>query len=313
MLNNLTGDGFFQEIVQDEIKDHLRKEVRRVVIFLGGNDLEKRYSRLYNSDNPQPIIDRIYNNLRDIVAYVKRRNASLQIVLVNVPHIGATPKIKEEHGTNPTNVAFTIEGLNTRLAQLARDQGIGYADVYQITKNMLDGRPFCISGVRFIDESDNDGDKFHLWLGGTLSADFHPNTNGQTRVANTILRAFNKSYNAGITPLGDTEILQNLLNIDPDRSFADWIACYEPGNLAGPTDDLDGDGRDNMSEFVFDTDPTRADSPFITSPSSYQIDYRPRLRSSRTFTLNVETSTDLLTWATAPASELTEQPLGKIR
>ena len=68
-----------------------------------------------------------------------------------------------------------------------------------------------------------------------------------------------------------------------------------------------------MSEFVFDTDPTLIDAPLVTSPSPYQIDYRPRLRSSDTFTLSVETSTDLRTWATVPASELTEQPLGIMR
>ena len=316
MLDNLTGDGFFQEIAQDEIKDHLRKDVSRVVIFLGGNDLEERYDRLYNNVDPDPVINRIYNNLVEIVALVKRRNPNLQVVLVNVPHIGATPKIKDEYGTNPENVALVtaaIEGLNDQLAALAHSEGIGYADVYRFTKDLLDGQPFCISGVRFLDESSDNAGKFYLWLGGSLSADFHPNTNGQARVANAIIAAFNQRYNAGITPLGDTEILREFLSIDPDRSYEDWIACYEPGNLAGPTDDLDGDGRDNMSEFIFDTDPTLRDAPLVTSPAPYQIDYRPRLRSSSTFTLNVETSTDLKTWNTVPASELTEQPFGVMR
>lgn len=316
MLDNLTGGGFFQEIAQDEIKDHLRSEVSRVVIFLGGNDLEKRYSRLYNNNDPEPVMNLIYNNLQEIVSFVKRRNSQLQIVLVNAPHIGATPKIKDEHGTDPAKVAFVsdlIEGLNVRLAQLARDEGIGYADVYQITKDMVDGRPFCISGVRFLDESNDNAGKFYLWLGGPLGGDFHPNTNGQARVANAIIEAFNRRYDAGIVPLGDTEILQSLLSIDPDRSFEDWIACYEPGELGRPQDDLDNDGRDNLNEFVFDTDPTRPDTARVTCPSPYEIDYRLRLRSSANFTARVETSTDLKTWVPASANELSEQPFGKMR
>ena len=317
MLDNLTGDGFFQEIAQDEIKDHLRKEVNRVVIFLGGNDLEEKYRRLYNNDPlTQQIMDRIYNNLSEIVRYVKRRNANLEIVLVNVPHIGATPKIQKEHGTDLVNVAYAtaaIEGLNTRLAQFARDEGIGHADVYRITKDLLDDKPFCISGVRFLNESNNNAGKFYLWLGGTLGAEFHPNTNGQALVANAIIEAFNEHYDAGIVPLGGTEILQELLSIAPDRSFEEWAVCYDLAPLDAPFADADGDGWDNLTEFVFDTDPSKADLPFVRAETPYQLHYRPRVRASEHFTVRLETSTDLISWNPVASETLTDESFGTVR
>ena len=316
MLDNLTGDGFFQEIAQDEIKDHLRKEVDRVVIFLGGNDMDNRYRSLYANEDPTPIMNRVYENIESILNLVKRRNPDLEIVIANVPHIGATPKTKKEHGTDPVRVGHVttaIRDLNERLAQLARSEGVGYADIFAITMDLLEEKPFCISGVRFQDDSDADADKLFLWLAGTLADEFHPNTNAQAVVANAIIKAFNAQYNAEITPLGGTEILSELLNIEPDRAFEEWISCYEPGALNGPWDDLDGDGRDNFSEFVFDTHPSLPDLAPIHCPQPYQIDYRPRRRASPHFTLRLETSTDLRNWSTSSTADVTEQPFGSYR
>ncbi len=315
MLDNLTDDGFFQEIAQDEIKDQLRKEVDRVVIFLGGNDMRNGYRRLYENDEPDQYTNRVFNNIQSILNWVRARNANLEIVLANVPHIGATPLIKEDYGTDPAKVANAtgaISRLNQRLATLAQEVGVGYADVFRITTDLLEEKPFCISGVRFLDESNNNAGKFYLWLGG-IGGDFHPNTNGQTAVANAIIKAFNDTYDAGIVPLGGTEILSEILGIESNRSFEDWIACYEPGALGNPWDDLDRDGYDNFTEFAFDMDPTRLDALPITSTAPYQVTFRPRLRTSEHVAWRFETSTDLANWSPAPPASLTETAFGRYR
>lgn len=313
MLDNLTGDGFFQKIAQEELEDQLEDEVNRVVIFLGGNDVDKEYDRLYAGEETDDITNAIYGNLVEILHWVKSRNPSLDIVLVNVPHVGATPKVKKEHGTNPENVAnvtAALSDLNKRLEQFAREENIGYADIFTITTDLLEEKPFCISGVPFIDESHSNAAKFYLWLGGALADEFHPNTNAQAVVANTIVSAFNRHFEAGITPLGGTEILGELLDIEPDRSFEEWIACYELGDQAGAGADGDHDGWDNFMEFVFDMDPTKRDAPPLTVTGPYQVTFRPRLRQSEHFSWTVETSTGLEDWTPTPASALAEAPFG---
>jgi hypothetical protein len=96
LLDKLTSGNFFDEIVQDEIKDQLRGDADPVVIFLGGNEVENKYGRLCEGDENVQITNSIFNNLKSILNWVKSksRRADLPIVLVTIPHVGAKPKVK---------------------------------------------------------------------------------------------------------------------------------------------------------------------------------------------------------------------------
>ncbi len=313
MLDTLTGDGFFEEEAQEEITDHLKDEVKRVVIFLGGNDVDEFYRRLYENDRPERVIDRIYDRLEAILKWVKRRNDELEIVLVNVPHIGATPRVQDRFPTDAEKTGYvtqSLEILNHRLKTLAESEDVGYADVFQITLDLLEDKPFCISGRRFRNEASDSDERLFLWLGGSLANEFHPNTAGQAAVANAIIAAFNAKYRAGILPLAGTEILGGLLELETDVSYQSWIACYADDESAMPEADPDGDGSDNLTEFVLDTNPIlTSDQPrFILGKRTLR--YRPRVRESSYFRLILEESTDFESWASVPGAVITREPYG---
>lgn len=314
MWDRLTDDGFFNDFAIDKLEDQLRKEAERVVIMLGGNDVENKYQRLYIGDGNQRIIDRIYLNLERTIDWVQRRKRGLQITLVNVPHVGATPKVRQEFPdpANTQRVTDSLQELNTRLAELAREKGIAYADIFTFTLDIIEQKPFCISGQRFRDAADGGADRTYLWLGGTLADDFHPNTIGQAVMANAVIDAFNTRYESNIDPLGGSEILSDIVGIRAARTYTEWATCYDLGSADQAGDDMDGDGLDNLTEYALDMDPQRAERLPVRVDAN-TLRYRPRLLDDSDVSLVLEESTDLQTWTAAPAERLTMQSKGWVQ
>jgi hypothetical protein len=150
-----------------------------------------------------------------------------------------------------------------------------------------------------------------VWLNGTASDGFHPNTNGQIVMANEIIRAFNEQYGGGIAPLTATEMLQDWLGQDPEVSFANWLDCY---GLAGASaqDDRDHDGLPAALEFGVGGDPLRSD-PWLVEFSHgeengeayLEMAYSVRLPGTSQVTLEDEFSNDLLQWNLLPGESET--------
>ncbi|MEO5714146.1 MAG: GDSL-type esterase/lipase family protein [Luteolibacter sp.] len=276
-----------------DLENQIRNTAERVVIFIGGNDVRGVYPAIYNHDNPGDFVEKFVLNTTRIVDRVLELNPKIQVVLVNVPHVGITPEVKSKWPTDPVKtarVSRVLRQLNHQLENLAKSRDIGYADVYWPTISMLKKAPFCIQGIPF----DNDGSKTaninHVWLNGPLSNNFHPNTSLQAVIANQIIDAFNMRYDTGIAPLSATEILGGLLGKKPeeiDMSFSKWMSGYGKGGLPA-SDDSDGDGITASVEFATGLNPRLQDADQIGDiirGDTRDFAYSIRLPASKHYTL----------------------------
>ncbi|MFT4547110.1 MAG: lysophospholipase L1-like esterase [Verrucomicrobiales bacterium] len=305
----LTGGSFLQEVFQDAINDDF-DNVDSVVVFIGGNDIDSKYGPIYNGNQgtADDIIARIENDLEDIIDFVLDDTPNMRMILVNVPHVGATPEVKADHPTDPIKtgrVTTALQTLNDNLRDLAEEKDIGYADVFTFVTELLSDDPYCIGGYPFINEGDDDGDAEYLWLGGDLSQNFHPNTNGQALVANEIIAAYNEKYDLGAEPFSELEIVEDLLGLETPLS--EWAEGFGlASNQRQPDDDPDGDGLNNLLEYALDLDPTQPTnlpSPVITG-GSFQFEYT--VRAHTCYEVIPEISSNLTGWTPVGAGNISE-------
>ncbi len=234
-----------------------------VVIFIGGNDIDRVYHQ--SPLSVDTAVDDLFGNINWLIDHVKDRNGNADIIITNVPHVGATPQLKADPNTTPVNTQRITNALNSLSAQLqalAVTKGAAFADVYSLTLDLLDPAFYCIGGVRF-ENASTDGipsadHPRYMWLGGPLSDNFHPNTQGQAIVANAIIEAMNTKFGYNITPLSNREIVEDVVGLPYDLAFQDWLAGY---GLAGESqgDDSERDGIRHLLEMALDFDPTKFD------------------------------------------------------
>lgn len=307
--DNLTGTGASDLIWQGLIEADFDR-VDTVVVFLGGNDFDSVYGSIYGGDTAvtNAMVAGLTDDLKAIVNYVRGEAAGLEIVLANVPHVGATPEVKGDHPTDPVKtgrVTDALAAINGELAAFAAAEGIAYADVAALTLDLIEPATYCIGGVEFFNAGSDSGEVEFLWLGGQLSQNFHPNTNGQALVANAIVAALNETYGAGIAPLSNREILEALLGLDADLPFADWAFAFGLGaGQDGPGDDPECDGLVSLVEFAFDLSPLVPDAHLLPAPEvaagELRLTYRPRDQSCTYVRIVPEHSADLSAWSEVP-------------
>lgn len=282
-----------------DFETQIRTTATRVVIGIGGNDVREIYGTVYDGGSAGSFVDDFVADMTAIIQRVQTLNPAIQVVLVNVPHIGITPQIRESHPYDPVKtgrVSAVLADLNGKLAALATARNIGYADVYTPTLPLLDpANSLCLDGIRFPNTGTTTGTPDEIWLNGEFSANFHPNTNAQTVIANEVLHAFNRQYHTQIAPLSATETLVNLLGKAPaavDMPFASWMTGFGIASL-NANDDSDGDGIPAAVEFATGLNPTLRDSEQITTAISngmLELAYRTRLPSSGRYTITPVTS-----------------------
>lgn len=285
-----------------QLEMQLGLEAERVVLFVGGNDINGIYGDVYNGLGAGTFVADFMDDATWIVDWVLIHNPGVEMVLVNVPHVGITPLVKASYPTDPIatgRVTEVLDDLNGQLADLATSRGIAYADVYTPTLSLLEPDPLCVEGIEFANAGSTTGDLDFVWLNGEISDNFHPNTNAQALIANEIVHAFNEFYGLGVAPLSAAEILGGLLQKTPaeiDMPFSSWSTCYGlPGDLHA---DTDGDGLKDGLEFGLGLDPTRWDSHRVTSGlveggTMLELAYPRRLDASAQVTLEALGSTDL--------------------
>lgn len=285
--------------------DDVAEDAERLVIFIGGNDINEIYGTIYDGGSAGTFVADFVEDATFIIDWVQGINPNIQIVLANVPHVGITPLVKSTYPSDTLktgHVTAVLRNLNSQLEMLAASRGIGYADIFSNTLPLLDPAPLCIHGVEFANSGSATGDIDFVWLNGPISANFHPNTSAQTLIANEIIHAFNRKYGAGIAPLTATEMLGGLLSkstAEIDMPFATWMTCYGLVGLT-TTDDSDGDGIPAGLEFALGLNPTLDDAEFVTEgvvnnggSLEWQIAYPMRLPSSTRYTLTPSQSTTL--------------------
>jgi len=259
------------------LDSQLRARTRRVVIWLGANDIRSKYGTIYDEDNDaarnsviDTLKDGLIDDLREIIRHVQDQNSDIEIVVGNLPDLGAAPDIIAGH-TNPEKrlrVTLATEEINADIAELVASENVALADIYASTKGLVDGEPFYYGAVQFDPGLDDDNDPHALF-----SRDgFHPNTALQIEIARVFLKAFNTNYDARIPQITHAEAL-NLLKINPREPYRDWITNQEavvPEALRGLLKDPDLDRMPNLMEYAFNTAPAVSDAgnlPFaLTGP-----------------------------------------------
>jgi hypothetical protein len=301
-----------------DLQDQIRNTAERLVFFIGGNDVRGVYGTIYNGGSAQAFIDSYIADATAILDIVQNLNPDLPVVVVNVPHIGITPDIKQGYPTNAIatgRVTTALRELNRRLKEVADARGYGYADVFTPTLPLLSSAPFSVQGIPFLNSGSTTGSLDYFWLNGEYSANFHPNTHGQALIANEIIDAFNTHYGAGIAPLTATEILGGLIGKSAaqiDMPFTTWMASYGLTGL-GSDEDSDGDGIPALVEFGLGLSPLLHDSRKLASGlrdggsggQVFELAYPMRLTNSPRFALTPAHSPDPFT----PFTPISPAPL----
>ncbi len=286
-----------------DLENQITTTAERLTLFIGGNDVKAVYGDIYNGLSAGSFVADFMADTVAILDRVQALNPNIQIVVVNVPHIGITLDVS---GAYPYDVVKTervsavLRDLNGQLASLAAARKIGYADIYDATLQMLDGTKLAIHGVTFVTANGTSlGSLDTVWLNGPISANFHPNTNGQAVIANEIIHAFNRRYQTGIPLLTATEVLGGLLAKTAaviDVQYPNWSQRYYPAPTRPASDDSDRDGIPAGTEYALGLNPLRRDADYLSSGvvgGQLEIAYPRRLPSSTRFTLTPESSATL--------------------
>jgi phospholipase/lecithinase/hemolysin len=306
-------------IWRTELNGQIKNAAERVVIFAGGNDVNSYYGPIYNGASPTPYINATRDAIKDIVNYVLGQKSSLPMVLVSVPHLGCAPLVQRQYPTDlvkTARVTAALDSLNAQLAAFAQSKGIAFVPgVYQFTKDIIEG-PFRIGGIEFYKEADPDSRPRYVFSGDG----FHPATSAHGKIAQMVIEAFRNRYPAKqITPLTDREIVANILGLDPDIPFKEWIATQGvPQGQVGLEDDPDGDGLVNALEFVLDGASATVASLGLLRPqvdstlSPPQLGWTYRLRplAAEWASVRIQHSADLMNWMDAVAELITVNPDG---
>lgn len=309
----LVANSLFQQYQRSIINNQLQNSVDRVVIFLGGNDVNQVYQTYYNGADPTSFIDSVVSRFQYIVDEVKGENPGLEIVLVAVPDVGATPDVQADH-PDPAKRALVTQltaNLNASLAAMAETEGLGFADIFAFTQLYISPETVSIGGVPMIKGyQDQNGPRY------LFSQDaFHPNTSAQAFIANEIIRAFNAKFGAGIPQLSGAEIiayLESQHGQQIDIPFSTWIAAYGVTDTT-PQGDPDGDGVRSDIEFALGLDPSRPDADQlprarlvqIGGVTSLALTYEPRADFGDYTTIEPMGSYDLEVWFGLGAGSVT--------
>ncbi len=336
-------------------------QAQRVVIFLGGNDLalgnsdpetnpvvegqpkQIDYESIYagtfgEGSNPDRMRASIRSNLKSVVEWFRNPRTFSDgspreprftgpMMLCAVPHVGCTPKLQAEAGTDPVRTAVLtqmLEMLNMEIRGFAATKDVGFADTYAVTKAILDPAPFQIGGVTFYKQADGDCRPRYLFSGDG----FHPNTAVHAKVAQVVADAFLEKYPAmapDLTRLSDHEIITGVLGLPGDLGYVEWMtAAGMAVEQRGPLSDPDKDGIPNAMEYVLaGRNPAGqdAEAPFtaVRGPGPagggevLTITWWPRFKENAYADLIPQVSSGLRDWQPLPVEQVIKLPDGGCR
>ena len=327
-------------------------QAQKVVIFFGGNDLalgnsdpvanpafngspkQIDYESIYagtfgEASNPDNLRTSIRSNLKSVMEWFRNPRTFSDgsprpprftgpMILCAVPHVGCTPKLQAEAGNDPARTLVLtqmIELLNAEIKAFAASKDIGFADIYAVTKAILDPAPFRIGGVVFYKEKDDNCRTRFLFSGDG----FHPNTAVHAKVAQVVAEAFLEKYPnmaADLTRLSDREIISQVLGLPGDLGYVEWMMeAGVPVADRGPLGDPDKDGIPNAMEYVLaGRDPAGQDaSPPFTAMRGpdpegegevLTVTWQPRFEENAYADPVPQISSGLQNWQPVPAGQV---------
>jgi lysophospholipase L1-like esterase len=295
--------------LRQPLEDQLANTVGRVVVWLGGNDFRAEYGRLYDGGNSDSLVDGLIDDLTQIIDFVQDQDSTLQIVIANIPDLGATPSKKAAHPdpAKRARVTAATVAANARIGELAAKKGVAVADVFSRTAALVRDEPLFFGAVRIFNESNADNNPRYAFVRDGL----HPNTALQILIAREIIHAFNRGFGAGIPNITDAEALA-LLSVSPDRPYLDWLARFGIGELSF-TGDPDDDGIPLLAEYAFGLKPRLADAaqlpvtiggPVPGLSGNVSVRYTPRATPSRYVAAKVQYSSDGAVWRSVPSANV---------
>ncbi|MEM9236862.1 MAG: SGNH/GDSL hydrolase family protein [Verrucomicrobiota bacterium] len=279
------------------------------VIFLGGNDLKNDYDDILENTEPpvgpRDFYEAIVHRISLIHTWIRIEDPSMPIVLCTVPDVGATPEIEGTFGAHPNfdGARAKIAQLNDDIAALAAGlSNTTVARIDQLTDRVFDDDPFHLNGTLFTIEGDPENPPDHVFS----KDDFHPATPAQALIANEIMAAINELTGSSLTPFSDREILDDLLGLDPDQPYLDWIGGFSVAD-ASMSGDSDLDRLPNLIEMALGTPPDQFSSPLSGNfdPSS-GLSWTPDPIAARYVDLFAQESGNLAQWDAVPAERLSE-------
>lgn len=234
------------------------EDIDVVVIFLGGNDQYGDYDLIFEEPQTPALLANAVTNIGTIHQFIRSNNPSVPIVICTFPDIGATQEISSAY-TDPTlriRARQRIADANAALIAKAAQLGATVARIDQLTDRIFDEVPFHLNGtvMQYEPHPDNPPDRIFCHDG------FHPATMGQALIANLIMDAMNRATGRSMALFSNREILGDILGLNPDQPYLTWA-----GSAGGMTANPDGDGIQNLVEYVLGTSATMADSPLVFS------------------------------------------------
>jgi hypothetical protein len=299
------------------LETQLRGGADRVVIWLGGNDVRVKYGDLYDGRPSGEWAERLVADVVAVMEFVRARNRLIPLVVCGVPHVGATPSRNEAYPYDPVKTGratAVLDGVNLRLRRAAEGMGAGYAEVYEVTRELVTAERWVCGGWRIEKRSSSGGEPDALFLGD----DFHPNWPAQAVFAQRIVDAFNQLEGGRIPRLTNREIVGDVLGQDAGLTLNQWARGY--GIVDGDRgwgDDPDGDGLKNVVEFAFDLDPLRHDRDLMPVPwwdgDRLALAWQPRDQSNATWArITVQESAGGGEWKAVPSGSVIN-PGGGVR
>jgi lysophospholipase L1-like esterase len=303
--------------LRQPLEDELRNDADGAIIWLGGNEFRANYGAIYDGGSSDALVDGLIDDLGRIIDFVQRKNSDLQIVVGNIPDLGATPSKKLAH-PDPVRralVTAAVESANQRIADLATARHVVVADVYSQTKRLVQNNPTYFGAVQIINDKDADNNPLYHFCRDGL----HPNTPSQIEIARLIIRAFNQGYHAGIAQITDAKAL-GLLGINPNQPYFDWLASHSLPHMVWLTDN-DADGLINLVEYAFGLDPSQPDAGLLPVSltgsvpgiaGAVSVTYTPDPNHTRLVRVIPQYSTDQVTWKTIPIANTVHRVDGSI-
>lgn len=279
--------------------------VEAVVILLGANDLKQEYNDLFNDTEAANFSNGVRNRISAIHDWVRIYRPNVPVVVCTLPDVGATPRISGTYN-DPVKQASTrakIAALNqsilTWAAGKARPPAIARID--HLTDRIFDQQPFHLNGTVFTLPGDPENPPTRVFC----RDGFHAATMAQALIANEVMGALEAATGRDLTPFSNREILRNLLGLDPDQPYLDWIAAAGLGG-SGMDEDPDRDGFPNLAEYLLDSPPGSFSPPLAGSfaPGKW-LAWQPSANALRFGTLTAEESADLTEWSPVPAGRTT--------